>query len=252
MDVMDKNLQLLIKTILDSPVWVQEVILHDIRRNLEGIIPNISETDDADIYALYVPELTFKGRKEIESHEHGHEINVYKFLSTANEKLRVIDITLRNFWTLSECSRLLSFCIKNEYIKKPENIYVNASIFYLGNEIRLGEYVKRINMINVDQLEAALRRQKELNTDTHSYKQLGAVLVEMGYIVPDDIKKILQIKGESEKRFIPTLDLSKSADSGGVNYKEIQLKMEKLAKENAILKEKLRAIFNIQSKNKAQ
>ena len=167
--------------------------MHDIKNNLENIIPNPLDTNEADVYALYVPELTFKGRKEIETHEHGHELNVYKFLSAVNEKLRVVDITLRNFWTLSECSRYLSFCIKNEYVKKPESIYVNASIFYLGNEIRLGEYVKRVNMINVDQLEAALRKQKELNTDAHSYKQLGSVLIELGYIVPDDIKKILQI-----------------------------------------------------------
>lgn len=249
---MDKNLHILIKAITDAPVWVQEVILHDLKSHLETFAPNVLETPKEDVYALFVPELTFKGKKELETREHGHELNVYKFLTTVNEKIRVIDLTLRNFWTLEECSRYLSLSIKNEYIKKPENPFVNAAILYLGNEIRLGEYVKRVSLINVDQLEAALRRQKEINKDTHSYTKLGGVLVDLGFIVEDDIKKILNIKSESEKRFIPTLDLSKTGDTGGVNFKEMQQKIEKLTKENALLKEKLRAIFNIQSKKKAE
>lgn len=245
---MENNLNTLINTIINAPMWIKEVIHNDLKKHLVSEVPNIMETDPQDIYAIYVPEITFKGRKELESHEHGHEINVYKYLSGVNSNFRVVDITLNNFWTLEESSRYLVSCIKNEYIKAPQNLVVCASIFYMANEIRLGEYVKRINLIDVTQLDSALRKQKEVNKDTHSYQKLGNVLINMGYIVNDDIVKILQIKDESQKRFMLSMDLSKSLDSNVINFKVLEEKIDKLAKENAILKEKLRAIFKIQQK----
>lgn len=244
---MENNLNILIKTILDAPAWVKEVIYADIKNHLENQFPNISSEPTADIYGSYIPEITFKGKKELEAHEHGHELNVYRYLSGANNKLRVIDITLDNFWTLEESSRYLANCIKNEYIKAPSNLVVHASILYLGSEIRLGEYVKRVNLIDVNQLEAALRKQKEVNEDTHSYKQIGKVLIDMGLIVNDDIVKILKIKDESQKRFMFPAGSAKSSDNANTDFKELQSKIEKLTQENTLLKEKLRAIFNIQS-----
>lgn len=247
---MENNLNILIKTILDAPLWVKEVILYDVSKNLQGQVPNIEETPEQDIYSVYTPEITFKGKKELETHEHGHELNLYKYLSNANNHLRVVDITLNNFWTLEESSRYLAACVKNEYIKAPSNLVVYASILYLGNEIRLGEFVKRINLIDVNQLESALRKQKEVNTNAHSYEKLGSILVNMGYIVNDDIVKILQIKDESQKRFIMSMDLAKTPVTDDIEIKQLRMKADKLAQENSILKEKLRAIFNIQN-NKA-
>lgn len=248
---MGNNLNILIKSIMSAPLWVKEVIFYDIKKHLQDQVPNIESTHDQDIYSVYVPEITFKGKKELETHEHGHELNLYKYLSGANNNLRVVDITLNNFWTLEESSRYLAACIKNEYIKSPANLVVNASIFYLGNEIRLGEYVKRINLIDVNQLEAALRKQKEINANNHSYEKLGTILVNMGYIVSDDIVKILHIKDESQKRFIFPSELSKSTVNDNSDSQQLQARLEKLTQENSILKEKLRAIFNIQNKTNA-
>ena len=46
-----------------------------------------------------------------------------------------------------------------------------------------------------------------------------------------------------------SMDFAKPQGNPQVNVKELQEKTDKLAKENAILKEKLRAIFNIQNKS---
>lgn len=245
---MSNNLETLLNIILQAPAWVKEVIYIDLKKDMEGRFGAESVNKEEDMYTIHVPEITFKGKKELETHEHGHEMNIYKYLAAANNAQRVVDITLNNFWTLEESSRYLAYCIKNEYIKEPVNAVVAASVYYLGSEIRLGEYVKRINLIDVTQLDDALRKQKELNAGS-SYHKLGEVLVEMGLIVNEDILKILQIKDESKKRFMLSMDFAKPQGNPQVNVKELQEKTDKLAKENAILKEKLRAIFNIQNKS---
>ena len=248
---MSNNLNALINTILSAPAWVKEVIYSDLKKHLENKFGEKAINREEDLYTIYVPEITFKGKKELETHEHGHEMNVYKYLAGASSAQRVVDITLNNFWTLEESSRYLAYCIKNEYIREPQNSVVTASIYYLGSEIRLGEYVKRINLIDINQLDDALRKQKELNAGS-TYHKLGEVLIEMGLIVNEDIVKILQIKDESKKRFMLSMDLTKSQGTAQVNLKELQEKIEKLTKENTLLKEKLRAIFNIQNKTSKQ
>ncbi len=241
----ENSLNLLVNTIVNSPTWIKEVILLDLNKHLAQQIPDIAAINEENVYAVYVPEITYMGKQELETHNHKHELNVYKYLNSAHKKQRIADITLNNFWTLEESSKHLSHCIKHEYIKLPPNPVISASMFYLASEIRIGEYAKRVKVIDVDQLEAALRKQKEVNESTNSYKKLGDVLVEMGYLESDDIIKILKIKDESRTRFI--LDLNTQSASNTDN-EELQEKIEKLSYENNFLKDKLRAVFNIQNK----
>jgi hypothetical protein len=239
---MKSNLSVLIKTINNAPLWIKEVIFHDLKAYLSAQVPGILDIPADDIYSLTVPEITFKGKKELETREHVHELNIYKYLTSACNQLRVVDITLNNFWNLEESSRFLARCIKSEYIKVPASSVVQATIYYMANEIRLGEYIKRINIIDVNQLEAALRKQKEVSV--HSYQKLGDVLQEMELVTDRDLSKILQIKDESQKRFMLPPDSSSDVKQNG----EMQERIDKLTQENTLLKEKLRAVFNIQNK----
>lgn len=248
--MVQNNLSILIDTILHAPLWVQEVVYLDIKHHLEEKLTGFSkDNDEEEIYPVYCPELTFIGKKELETHEHNLDFNLYKYLTAVNDGLRVIDITLNNFWTLEESSKYLSECIKSEFIKSPSNSVLNASIFYLGNEIRLGEYVKRLNKINVEQLDEVLRNQKNYNEENPSaQRKVGEIMVNMGLVANKDIDKIIFIKNEAKKRFILSNDMKAPAKVESVNYEEIQQKIAKLTQENSLLKEKLRAIFNIQNK----
>lgn len=248
------NLNILVETIFDAPLWVQEAIYIDIQQHLEEKLTGVTKkTVEEEVYPIFVPVLTFKGKKELETHEHNLDFNIYKYLSSANSGLRVIDITLNNFWTLEESSAYLAQCIKSEFIKSPSNPVLNASIFYLGNEIRLGEYVKRLNKINVEELDDVLRKQKKHNEENPSAKiKVGEILIDMGYVANNDIDKILYIKDEAKKRFILSMDMKSPAKRESVNYEEIQQKIQKLSQENNLLKEKLRAIFNIQNKQSSK
>lgn len=257
-------LSTLTNIIFDAPLWVQEVVVMDIKKNLEDKLPgSTSVFSENDIYPLYVPEITFKGKKEIETHDHNLDFNVYRLLDNIAQGMRIADITLNNFWTLEQTSCYLAVCIKNELIKNPPNPIISAAVFYLGNDIRLGEYVKRIDKIDVSNLDDVLRKQKVHNEENPDAKmKIGEVLVHMGYVANNDIDKIINLKEEAKKRFMLSNDLKAQqqapasaplpapAKEEGPDCEELQRKIQKLTAENNLLKEKLRAIFNIQSKKK--
>lgn len=247
----NNNLQRLMESILNAPLWVQEVIYLDIKNHLEKTIPlATNQTQENEIYPAYYPEITYKGRHELETHEHNLDFNVYKYLKCALDKQRVIDITLNNFWTLEESSSYLALCIKMEMIKPPVDTVVNAEIFYLAGEIRLGEYVKRINKINIDELDDILRRQKHRNENNPDTRiKIGEIMVEMGLVANKDIDKIIYIKNEAKKRFIITNSPSATSIATSNNAENNEL-IKKLTAENKLLKDKLRVIFNIQNKKK--
>lgn len=135
---------------------------------------------------------------------------------------------------------------------------ISASIFYLGGEIRLGEYVKRLNMINIEQLDDILRNQKHYNDQNPDAKlRIGEIMVKMGLVANRDIDKIITIKNEAQKRFIMKNDFKQTPVQpvssvqpvqNNAEIIELKQKLQKLTAENNLLKDKLRAIFNIQNK----
>lgn len=244
------------ESILNAPLWVQEVVYLDVKNHLEKILPlAANQAKEGEVYPAYYPEITYKGKRELETHEHNLDFNIYKYLKSALNKQRVIDITLDNFWTLEESSSYLAQCIKMEMIKSPIDPVVSASIFYLGGEIRLGEYVKRINKIDIKELDDILRKQKHYNEENPETKlKIGEIMIEMGFVANKDIDKIIYTKNEAKKRFILSTDskpaaLPAPAQNTSVNAANEEL-IKKLTAENKLLKEKLRAVFNIQNKKK--
>lgn len=241
-------------TILSAPAWIQEALYIDLGDKLKEKIPTLDLSYSmSESYPIYRPKITFKGKQELKNRDMGLDFNVYKYLNSLMDELRVIDITLNNFWTLEESSKYLIECIKNEFVTPPSNTVLLAEIYYLSGEIRIGEFVKRINKINVEELDIVLRKQKNYNIE-HPDEQIktGELLVDMGYVANNDIDKILYIKDESKKRYIVTNINAGGADSEGFaqKIKELNELNQKLLAENKLLKDKLRAVFNIQNKNK--
>ncbi len=259
---MQNNLNVFMDTIYSAPVWIQEVIYLDIKTSLENRLASVAQNDRDSFYPVFVPLLTFKGKRELETHECNHHINIYKYLEAVSNQLRVIDITLNNFWTLEESSQYLCECIKNELIQPPQDTVLMAAIFYIAGEIRIGEYVKRLNKINAEELDDVLRKQKQHNQEHPEEKlRTGEIMVSMGYVANKDIDKILFTKEEAKKRFIPDNLLKKpqnvqsnptqnNSDNNADIIQELTAQNQKLTAENKLLKDKLRAIFNIQNRNK--
>ena len=254
---MKNTLSLLIEKVLEAPVWVQEVIYCDIKNQLQIKLPSIDlNYKGIEIYPAFAPKITFKGKKELETHSMMLDNKVYKCLEALTQNSRVIDMTLNNFWTLEETSKCLTICIDNEFIAKPDDNIMCATIYYIAGDIKIGEYVKRINKINIEQLDEVLRKQKEYNTENPDAPiKTGELMISMGYIANLDIDKLLYTKAEAKKRFIFSTDLKYETNINPAKTetnKELELIKEnqKLLAENKLLKDKLRQIFNIQNKSK--
>lgn len=237
------------------PLWIKEVLYIHLKEDMEKYAIGTSQLDKSDLYQYYLPTLTYIGKKELSSRDNDHEPKVYKFLEGAAQGLNALEITLNNYWTLEETAILNMLCIEKEYVSSPSTVYANAMALYFSGKIRIGEYFKRIGQVNVDQLDMAIRKQKELEAAGQK-AGMASVMINLGLVSEEDTKNILYMKDESKKRFIFNTDLlGKSAtpvtqadnimnmtsQSQGANNAIV----EKLVRENNLLKNKIKAIIQV-------
>lgn len=239
------------------PMWIKEVIFIQLRDELENNSINAARETfyKEDLYQYYLPTLTYSGKKELAARATGHADNLYKFLEGVADGFNIIEITLNNYWTLEETAKLNLESLELEYISPSKSNYVRATGTYLSGKIRLGEFFKRIGRIDVDQLDTAIRKQKEYDKNG---KKIGMakILIDLGYITENDANVVLFIKDECKKRFIFNTDiLGKSVVSASNQPQPQQLstsafavKIDKLTRENEFLTAKLNAISDIVQK----
>ena len=240
---------------IDFPLWIKQVLFLALRDNLEGTVTksflNIMAKENT--FQFFIPKLTFKGKKELETREHNLDINTYKFLSAAVNEISITEITIGNFWTLEECAKCFTDALDLEYIHKPANDILTGTAYYISGKIRLGEYFTRIGRLTIDQLDEALRAQKQISESTGDRIGIAGVMLNLGFVSEKDIQSILHVKDESKKRFIfdmtiPGVSAPGSSSDEQDGLSNTMLELEKLRKENKILKEQLRKILNIGKK----
>ena len=185
--------------ILNLPLWVKEIIYFILKKNLRETLPcsNI-DTNEEDLYQYLCPQITYAGKKEHERlQKEDPNTSLYKFLDALINNKSIIEITLNNAWTLEETSQIYYNCIEHQLVAMSSNPTINAKATYLAGRIRIGEYLKRIGLINVDQLETAMRIQKE-SEQSNQKKGFASILVDLDLITRDDTDSILLIKQESK------------------------------------------------------
>ncbi len=240
--------------ILDLPLWVKEIVYFILKRNLQMVLPcsNIDEQNEESLYQNLCPEITYAGKKELERLRAEEPNSMeYKFLEALTKNKNIIEITLNNIWTLEETSQIYCECIEKQFVARPASAVINAKASYFANKIRIGEYLKRIGLIDVDQLENAMRLQKESEL-ANEKKGFATILVDMNLVTRDDTDNILLLKQESKKRFVLNFstsgnpevqnDLNQHLDA---KVKEDEAKIERLTYENNLLKSKLREMLNL-------
>lgn len=235
--------------ILSFPLWVKQVMYVKLKENLENELQGYIHLVNAeDQFQLFTPTLTFKGKHELECREQVLGQNFYTFLLGVTNGQDIIEMTLNNFWTLEESSKLFIDCMQKELVHKPEKESIEAIAAYMAGKIRLGEFFKKMGKMDVKQLEQALRMQKEREHKTGERTKIAAILIEMGIITQEDTKILLMVKEEARKRFI--LDFGISAiNPETIDENEsiisLQRNIKQLSQENKILKDRLRKILNI-------
>jgi len=222
--------QKLFESFLDKisgfPFWVKEVVYIKLREEFETA--SLSEADLLtpleEAFQAYVPLITYAGKDELTTRKNDEDDAVYRFLQFMEEKASVAEITLRNFWSLEKTARLVVYCAQKQYINRPTSKKVEATALFIAGRIKIGEYFKRIGKITVDQLDTAIRKQKELESQGKP-TQFAEVMISLGYVTERETKAVIYIKEECKKRFIFNANiLGKSASS--TPAKTIQLNSE--------------------------
>lgn len=239
------------------PLWIKQVVYAELKGDLESSAARLTleYINRDDTLQLYTPQITFLGRKELETRARGLSPTTYKFLEGADASLRILDISIRNSWTLETCALQLLASMDQELVSPPRSAIINGTAQYLGNRIRLGEYLIKLNKITIDQLDQALRTQKYIEQSIGERTGLAEVLINLGYITQKDTESILFLKEESKKRYIPdagcddaTLNLATSGKFNKLTkeHEEMKKQLDMAMSENAQLREQLRKLLKIQ------
>ena len=98
---MKKNLlNNFIEKLKSFPLWVKQVIFLYLYQDLKAkISDDFINREEKDVLYLYVPELSYIGKTEMEERAKGFEPNLYNFLECIDEGMSIMGVALNNFWT---------------------------------------------------------------------------------------------------------------------------------------------------------
>jgi hypothetical protein len=243
----------LINHILGLPLWIKQVVYTELKSDLETSSARftLEMINKDDTLPLFVPPITFLGRKELETKTRGLAPETYRFLEGAEKTMRILDICIENSWTLETCAIQMLMCMDQELISPPRSPVISGTAQYLAGRIRLGEYLIKLNKISIDQLDQALRTQKYIEHSIGERTGLGEVLINLGYITKNDTESILFLKEESRKKYVPDICYDgedKAASEEVILKREIQdikSKNDRLIVENTQLREQIRKLLKM-------
>ncbi len=249
---MQKVSELFIQNIKNLPIWVKQVIAKEIMEDLTSKIDEFKElVQDSDLFQYMIPKLTFKGKQELTERSMRLSEGYYAFLQDSLEGDTIFEMTLKNNWTLADTAKIFIRLIELEFVQ-VENYATNKKIaiaMFVAGKIKTGEFLKRIGKIDVQQLEQAIRYQKELNDEGRHIK-MASILIKMGFITDKGLDSLLLLKDEARKRLstISSLTSVDYAKTGSENEQFIRLQREiaRLENENIIMKKRLKKLLNIQ------
>ena len=241
---MKKNLlNNFIEKLKSFPLWVKQVIFLYLYQDLQTkISDDFINKEENDVLYLYVPELSYIGKTEMEERAKGFEPNLYSFLECTEEGMSIMEVALNNFWTLEEVCKYFMTAVDADLIKAPIPVKIIAMAGFMSGRFRTGEYFKRVGKINVDQLEMTIRKQKEL-VEQGVKSKIAQVMIDLGYITEKDTTSLIIMKEEARKRFI--LDTSIIPEGVTTNDSKYLAQIDELKKQNLILKAKLTKLLSM-------
>lgn len=245
--------------LLNFPLWVKQVIYLRLHKNLALYLSDdLVHTKEEDLFNIHVPVLSYLGRTELAERKSGCDNNVYNFLANASDGLNILEMSMNNFWTMEEVAGYYVFCLEQNFIKLPDSVYIQGMAGFMSGKFRTGEYFKRTGKIDVDQLERAIMKQKEL-ADKGNPLKIAEIMISLGFVTEKDTSSLLVIKEEAKKRFIldasiipkeaaaaPTPAAPPAANAELELYKN---ENAKLKEQNAKLREQLTKILAFVKKN---
>jgi len=197
------SFKILIKEIFKLPVWIKQIIYMELKEQFETAkFKNyISLIKKPDCLQLFIPQLTYTGKKELETKSKNCCENMYKFLESSFQGLNITEIATINRFNFCECSALLVEAINQSFVSPPESNIVKGTALYMAGKIRLGEYFVKIGRISIEQLDDALKSQKQIEEALGDRPGLAEIMINSGVLTKDDTEGILILKEDCKKYY---------------------------------------------------
>ena len=248
---MQKTSELFLQNIKNLPIWVKQVITKEILEDLTKKLEDFTELVQMDdLFQYMTPKVTFKGKQELQERFLNLSEGYYVFLQDLLDGCNIFELTIKNNWTLADSAKIFVRVLELEYIL-VENTTTNKNVavaMFIAGKIKTGEFLKRIQKIDANQLEQAIRYQKELNEEGRHIK-MASILIKMGFITDKGLDSLLLLKDEARKRLPLNVGLTSIKYENEEEEKDqivrMQREIARLENENSIMKKRLKKLLNI-------
>ena len=116
---MKRNIFLLfIQELTSLPLWVKQVILVYLRKDLESYLSDDLITMDEDrIFHIYRPTISKMGMEELDKKNEEYSDDIYSFLYDCANNLSILEMSIEKKYSMEDISKLFMFAYNNKYIK---------------------------------------------------------------------------------------------------------------------------------------
>jgi len=202
-----KTFKAFLHEIFTLPVWIKQIIYMELKEQLENSsIKSCIDTAKKDnCFQLYIPKLTYTGKKELGCKTKNLSENACIFLECVYQNTSIVEIAVKNDWNLCECSSYFLETMEAELVIKPSSRFVKGTALYMSGKIRLGEYFVKIDKITIEQLNEGLKKQKEIEETYGDRPGLAEILVSLNFLSKTDTEGILLLKEDCQKYYSSNL-----------------------------------------------
>lgn len=233
-----------INKMMSLPLWIKQIIYMYLKADIKRILNNRPiDVNPYDMLQLYRPKITFKGKKELNDRIYNHEETMYTFLQAILDNKSIIEITLDNYLTLAETANLYLNALEQEYVMPSNLKKIDAVAEFFCGKIKTGEYLYRIGRLGVDDLNNVIKIHDKMRQEGNN-TPMAKIISDLGLIEEDEIKAILVMKSEAEKRLIygSNVNTLEIEDKDAI---ELKNRVEELEYENNYLKTKIATLLKM-------
>lgn len=200
---MKRNIFLLfIQELISLPLWVKQVILVYLRKDLKSYLSDDLVTmDEEQIFHIYRPVISKIGMDELDKKNNEHDDSIYSFLYDCANNLSILEMSIEKKYSMEDISKLFVFCYKNNYLKHDVPDSVLALAMFVAGECMTGEYFQKVGKISIEQTNIILKQQEE-QKKTGSHTKFAELMVKNGFVEEKDIKSLITLKEEAQRKAV--------------------------------------------------
>lgn len=200
---MKRNIFLLfIQELTSLPLWVKQVILVYLRKDLESYLSDdLITMDEGKIFHIFRPVISKDGMEELDKKNEEHSDDIYGFLYDSANNLSILEMSIENKYSMEDISKLFMFAYNKKYIKQDIPVQVLAIAMFISGECMTGEYFQKVGKLSKEQTETILKQQEEQKKHGEHTK-FAELMVENGFVETKDIKSLITLKEEAKRKAV--------------------------------------------------